>query len=211
MEPLKMTYGRKIRTIHDCESPFEIFLYFNHYGRGLIRNPLEQQHIIQVMLDCRYTMAGMAKSTGLSASTLGKWKKRHCPKLPGKLYVLVDERQGAFKVGITRGAVEDRVRALQTSLAGDLKIFLTLNCLDPERVEKFLHSFLKSQNKHLKREWFNLDEDTEAYLGELKKRAEEKWLKEDFCVEIKHWRMWKESTEGGQEVHSPNYVYEMCL
>ena len=193
MEPLEMTYGRKIRAIWDCKSPFEIFLYFNHYGRGWVRNPLEQQHIIQVMIDHRYTMARMAKSTGISASTLGKWKKRHCPKLPGKLYILVDERQGAFKVGITRRTVEKRVKDLQTALASDIKVFLSVDSLNPEKIEELLHGFLSSKGKHINREWFKLDTDSKLYLSTLRKLRNDRMLDDkEFANKWVHERIWTE-------------------
>ena len=187
--PLKMSGGRKIWSIANCESPYEISRYFNHFGRRCIRSPLEQKHIIDMMLECRYTMKSMSDTTGISTSLLGKWKKRWCPKNKGVVYVLLDRRQSAFKVGLTRRSVEARVKDLQTSLAGDLEIFLAIKALDPEKVEGELHSFLKGRGKHLKREWFDLDRETTAYLRIFREELQWEGLHDPTC-EYKHERMW---------------------
>lgn len=188
--PLEMSYGRKIYSLVHCKSPFEVGLYFNHFGRGCIRSPLHQKHIVGMMLECRYTMKSMSNVTGISTSLLGKWKKRHCPKSKGVVYVLLDHRQSAFKIGLTRRSVESRVKALQTSLAGDLEIFLTIEALDPEKVEGELHSFLKGRGKHLKREWFDLDRETTTYLRSFREELPGSWLQEDPTCEHKHQMMW---------------------
>ena len=193
MEPLELAYGRKIRTLLDTKNPLEIYHFFSYYGRGCIRNPLHQKHIIQVMIDYKYTAAHMAKTTGLSASTLGKWKKRHCPKSPGKLYILVDERQGAFKVGITRRTVEKRVKDLQTALASDIKVFLSVDSLNPEKIEELLHGFLSSKGKHINREWFKLDTDSKIYLSTLRKLRNDGMLDDkEFANKWAHERIWTE-------------------
>lgn len=199
-EPLKMSYGRKIYSLSDCKSPFEVSLYFNHFGRGCVRSPFDQKHLVDMMLECRFTMKSMSNVTGISTSALGKWKKKYCPKSSGIVYILLDRRQSAFKVGLTRRSVESRVKDLQTSLAGDLEVFLTIRALDPEKVEGALHSFLKGCGKHLEREWFDLDKETTAYLKTFKEELPKAWLQDPVC-EHKHQRMWDEASTPPQIVY----------
>ena len=152
----------------------------------------EKRHLVSLMVSCGETLDNLFNSTGIPRRVLLKWKKEYCSKAKGKLYVLIDERQKAFKIGITRRSVEERVKELHTSLCGDLEVYLVVDALDPEGYEGFIHKFLTSAGKHLKREWFNLDEQSRNYL-QLLRKYKDNYLLHAFDCKIKHERLWEEA------------------
>ena len=74
----------------------------------------------------------------------------------GSVYLLADwEKEGAFKIGVTRGSIEKRIKKLQTGNSGEIYVITHFECPHPFLLEKMLHT--KFAGKKIMNEWFALD------------------------------------------------------
>lgn len=73
----------------------------------------------------------------------------------GYVYLLADSlKDDVYKIGVTRGSIENRIKKLQTGNAGEIYMCRYYQTDIPFFVEKHLHSQFLS--KKLKNEWFSL-------------------------------------------------------
>ena len=76
----------------------------------------------------------------------------------GYVYLIADGiKDGLYKIGVTRGSIEKRIKKLQTGNAGELYICRYFKTDIPFFIEKHLHlHFFKNR---VKNEWFELTDD----------------------------------------------------
>ena len=73
----------------------------------------------------------------------------------GYVYLLADNlKDNTYKIGVTRGSIERRIKKLQTGNAGELYICRYFHTKCPFFIEKHLH--LHFFSKKIKNEWFLL-------------------------------------------------------
>ena len=72
----------------------------------------------------------------------------------GYVYLICDPQTDHFKIGVTKGTIENRINELQTGNSSELHITNSHKTNYPFRVEKMLHS--KFSNYRVHGEWFNL-------------------------------------------------------
>lgn len=104
----------------------------------------------------------------------------------GKVYLLGDrDRLNIYKIGSTRGNIEDRISSLQTGNAGEIYEICHFDTDNPFIMENFLHR--KYNNKQKLNEWFLLDEkDVETFLETCARTQEQiDSLKENFFFQKK--------------------------
>ena len=71
------------------------------------------------------------------------------------VYLLGDwEKEGCYKIGVTRGSVENRIKKLQTGNAGEIYLVNKYKTKHPFLMENMLHNWY--QGKRIKNEWFEL-------------------------------------------------------
>ena len=76
----------------------------------------------------------------------------------GYVYLLADNlKEGIYKIGVTRGTIENRIKKLQTGNAGELYMCRYYQTNIPFFIEKHLH--LQFCPKKIKNEWFELSDD----------------------------------------------------
>lgn len=76
----------------------------------------------------------------------------------GIVYLLGDwARDGVYKIGVTRGDIEKRVKKLQTGNSGEIYICQKYETIYPFFLEKTLHS--KYLPYKIKNEWFGLNDE----------------------------------------------------
>ena len=74
----------------------------------------------------------------------------------GFVYVLCDpEGTGLFKIGVTKGSIERRIKKLQTGDPNEIFIHTFFQTDDPYFFEKQLH--FKYREQHVHGEWYDLD------------------------------------------------------
>ena len=104
----------------------------------------------------------------------------------GYVYLLGDSGQeNMYKIGVTRGKVEKRIKQLQTG--NGTEIFL-VNCFEtkyPFYMERILHS--KFHIKQTKNEWFALsDDDVKDFIPSCQLIEENTKILEENPFAIKH-------------------------
>lgn len=73
----------------------------------------------------------------------------------GYVYLLGDwEKEGCYKIGVTRGSVEKRIKKLQTGNSGEIYLVSKYETAHPFLMENMLHTWF--QGKRIKNEWFEL-------------------------------------------------------
>lgn len=73
----------------------------------------------------------------------------------GYVYLLADGlKENIYKIGVTRGSIENRIKKLQTGNAGEIYICRYYQTDIPFFIEKHLH--LQFFSKKIKNEWFLL-------------------------------------------------------
>lgn len=79
------------------------------------------------------------------------------------VYLIKDtDREGIYKIGMTKQVMEKRLKALQTGNASNLEVCCIHETCDAYTLEAMLHR--KYQTKRVKNEWFELtDEDVENF------------------------------------------------
>ena len=72
----------------------------------------------------------------------------------GYVYLIEDSNNNCYKIGVTKGDPEKRLKKLQTGNSSKLEIKFLYKCEYPFRLETMLHSHYK--NKQELNEWFSL-------------------------------------------------------
>ena len=75
----------------------------------------------------------------------------------GLVYLIYDPSQNLYKIGVTRGKEEIRLKQLQTGNASKLQIIYTYETEFPYRLETMLHNRFKLQQ--VLNEWYDLPTD----------------------------------------------------
>lgn len=89
----------------------------------------------------------------------------------GSVYLLGDrEKEGKYKIGCTRGSVENRIKKLQTGNSGEIYVVESFCTEYPFLVEKMLHTVYS--NKNVLNEWYELDENDVKMFEDNFKKAE---------------------------------------
>ena len=91
------------------------------------------------------------------------------------VYLIGDSGQdNTFKIGVTRGKVEKRIKQLQTGNGEDIYLVNSYETNYPFFIERLLHTKLFPKQK--RNEWFNLDisdvVNFKLYCEEIEKQAE---------------------------------------
>lgn len=74
------------------------------------------------------------------------------------VYLISDiDRTDTYKIGLTKGKIEDRMKKLQTGNSGELMIIKYHETKHPFLIEKFLHS--KYLCNSIRGEWFSITYD----------------------------------------------------
>lgn len=90
--------------------------------------------------------------------SLGSTERSHSRKLSTNLYLMLDEVNGFFKIGISMRP-KLREKTLQSEKPS-IKMLWSTKCFQSE--EKFLHS--KFSGKRIRGEWFNLSDEDVTYI-----------------------------------------------
>ena len=72
----------------------------------------------------------------------------------GLVYLIYDSSQNLYKIGVTKGTGEKRLKQLQTGNASELQIIHTHETEFPYRLETMLHN--KFKNNQILNEWYEL-------------------------------------------------------
>lgn len=76
----------------------------------------------------------------------------------GYVYLLADGlKEDMYKIGVTRGSIEKRIKKLQTGNAGEIYMCRYYKTICPFFIEKHLH--LQFNSKKVKNEWFLLSSE----------------------------------------------------
>ena len=99
-------------------------------------------------------------------------------KKSGFVYLLCDiGKDNTFKIGVTRGSIEKRIKKLQTGNSSEIFMVSYQECKHPFFVEKWMH--LKYFGKKVMNEWFELNIENTTHF-------KEDCLKYDELYEISH-------------------------
>ena len=76
----------------------------------------------------------------------------------GYVYLLADSsKDNTYKIGVTRGTIERRIKKLQTGNSGEIYICNFFQTEHPFFIEKHLHQ--KYSNRKVLNEWFELTDE----------------------------------------------------
>jgi len=93
-------------------------------------------------------------------------------KIKGYVYLLGDwGRENVYKIGVTKGTIENRIKKLQTGNSGEIYIINYYHTEHPFFVEKWLHKLFSS--KKVMNEWFELSVDDISNFKEYCKKYDE--------------------------------------
>ena len=73
----------------------------------------------------------------------------------GYVYLIEDSNNNCYKIGVTKGEPEKRLKKLQTGNPSKLELKYLYECEYPYRLESMLHTLYKSYNEL--NEWFSLE------------------------------------------------------
>lgn len=94
----------------------------------------------------------------------------------GYVYLLGDSgKDSSFKIGVTRGSIEKRIKKLQTGNDSDIFLVAYYETKNPFYVEKMMH--LKYFSKQILNEWYNLNSEDVASFQKSCREIEERALK----------------------------------
>lgn len=89
----------------------------------------------------------------------------------GFVYLIENTFDGAYKIGYTKGSVENRLLQLLTGSSQEIKIVHRFQSQHFRKLEKYLHRMF--HHRHQRGEWFNLTpEEVEKFIP-MCERAEE--------------------------------------
>jgi len=74
----------------------------------------------------------------------------------GYVYLICDPQNDYYKIGVTTGSIENRMKKLQTGNGTELHVVSYYQCQYPFKLEKLLH--VKFCAKRVHGEWFQLDD-----------------------------------------------------
>jgi hypothetical protein len=77
----------------------------------------------------------------------------------GYVYLIEDRNNNCFKIGVTKGDPNKRLKKLQTGNPSKLELKYLYECEFPYRLESMLHTHYKSYNEL--NEWFSLENPNE--------------------------------------------------
>lgn len=77
--------------------------------------------------------------------------------MKGYVYLICDSANELYKIGVTKGDIQKRLKKLQTGNATELFLVNYHESNYPYRVENMLHNHFRSQN--VLNEWFELSKD----------------------------------------------------
>ena len=77
--------------------------------------------------------------------------------LKGYVYLICDSANELYKIGVTKGDIQKRMKKLQTGNATELFLVNYHETNYPYRIESMLHNHFKSQN--VLNEWFELSKE----------------------------------------------------
>ena len=77
--------------------------------------------------------------------------------MKGYVYLICDNANELYKIGVTKSNIEKRIKKLQTGNATELFLVNYHESNYPYRIESMLHNRFKSQN--VLNEWFELSKD----------------------------------------------------
>lgn len=81
----------------------------------------------------------------------------------GTVYLICDVEKNLYKIGVTTGSIEKRMKKLQTGNGTELLLVNYYNCDYPFKIEKMLHNHFA--NKKILNEWFELsDEEALSFI-----------------------------------------------
>lgn len=87
--------------------------------------------------------------------------------MSGYVYLICDPETELYKIGVTRGSIEKRLRKLQTGNGTALHVAAYHPTEYPYRVEKMLHN--RYAGRRAMNEWFDLeDEEVFSFLDACK-------------------------------------------
>lgn len=76
----------------------------------------------------------------------------------GYVYLLADiDREKTYKIGVTRGDINKRIKKLQTGNSGEIYVVKYFKTKIPFFIEKHLH--FKYFKENIRNEWFKLDDE----------------------------------------------------
>lgn len=90
--------------------------------------------------------------------------------MKGFVYLICDSANNLYKIGVTKGSIEKRLKELQTGNATELHIAAYHETDYPYRIEKMLHSKYTSNNVH--GEWFELTAEETVSFNDVCKEKE---------------------------------------
>lgn len=86
----------------------------------------------------------------------------------GFVYLIYDENNDLYKIGVTRKNDNKRIKILQTGNPTELRILYIYECEYPFRLETMLHN--KYKNNNVMNEWFALkDKEVIEFIKECDK------------------------------------------
>ena len=74
---------------------------------------------------------------------------------PGYVYLICDPIKDYFKIGVTTGSIEKRMKKLQTGNGAEMFVLKYHKTEHPFKIEKLLHNHFST--KRVLNEWFALD------------------------------------------------------
>lgn len=105
----------------------------------------------------------------------------------GVVYLLADSlKEGYYKIGVTKGSVEKRIKKLQTGNAGEIYLVNSFETDHPYVMEKILHTKYFGERKI--GEWFELGLDDVTGFEENCKKIQEtiNALKDNYFFQKKY-------------------------
>lgn len=92
--------------------------------------------------------------------------------MKGIVYLICDSSNNMFKIGVTKGNIEKRIKKLQTGNSTELFLANFHESEYPYRVEKMLHSYFSP--KKVLNEWFELSHEDVVDFRNICKIMEER-------------------------------------
>jgi hypothetical protein len=82
-----------------------------------------------------------------------------------EVYIIQEGISNKYKIGRTANSSQERKIALQTANSSELRVVKIFKCDDSVYLEKTLHKYFK--DKHIRGEWFELNENDFIILNEI--------------------------------------------
>ena len=73
----------------------------------------------------------------------------------GYVYLLCEPSTDNYKIGVTTGSIENRMKKLQTGNSAELVLADFFECEHPFKLEAMLHNYFRTKN--VLNEWYRLD------------------------------------------------------